>query len=79
LLSSGWPVDKVDHAKLVVVKCRLTGDGGGVDATLVSFGQATVLIIGGIPDLASAPRRNPPSTASLCTNHLVVTLVFLGS
>src|SRR5471032_1666115 len=48
------PIHKVHHAKLIGFGVRPRLVSGGVDPALVLFGQATVLIVGGIPDLAHA-------------------------
>lgn len=48
------PIHKVHHAKLVGLGVRPWLVSGGVDAALVLFGQATVLVVGGVPDLAHA-------------------------
>ena len=48
------PVHKVHHAKLIGLGVRPWLVRGGVDPALVFFGQATVLVVGRIPDLAHA-------------------------
>src|SRR5476651_2226914 len=48
------PIHKVHHAKLIGLGVRPRLVSGGVDPALVLFGQATILIVGGIPDLAHA-------------------------
>ena len=48
------PVDEVDHAEFVGLGVGARLVGGGVDAALVLFAQATVLVVGGVPYLAQA-------------------------
>ena len=48
------PIHKVHHTELIGLGIRPRLIRSGVDPALVLFGQATVLVVGGVPDLAHA-------------------------
>ena len=50
------PVHEVHHAELIGLGVRARLVGGGVDAALVLFGQATVLVVGCLLYTSPSPR-----------------------
>ena len=59
------PVHEVHHAKLIGLGVRAWLVSRGVDAALVLFGQATVLVVGRIPDPVSYTHLTLPTIYSV--------------